>query len=126
MAQTRPITLDVLDPPQIEGTNFSDDMKRWLTNIVDIVNASFITLNNYTTNIIALNTVNVGGSGAGPITVTVLGLTSSGFVYVNLLSSSNPVTVSNVTPGNGSFTVTFSSDPGASAIINYQAFTAQP
>jgi len=64
--------------------------------------------------------------GAGPINVTVTGLTASGYVNVNLISSSNPVFISNVTPGNGSFSITFSSDPGASAIIVYQAFIAKP
>jgi hypothetical protein len=58
--------------------------------------------------------------------VTVAGLYSTNFVNVTLISSSNPVTIINVTPGNGSFTVTFNADPGASAIIVYQAFTAQP
>lgn len=121
-----PINLDTLDPPELEQTQFGSDMKRWLSNIVDIINASFNTLNNYTMDLIAVATIDIGGSGAGPLTVTVVGLTTSGYVFVNLLSSSNPVSVVNVTPGNGSFTVTFSGDPGASAIIAYQAFATQP
>lgn len=127
MEQINPINLDVLDPPEVEQTQFGDDMKRWLSNIVDIINASFMTLNNYVESIIALQTIDVGGGGAGPITVTVLGLSSSGFVSVNLISTTNPgITIANVTPGNGNFTITFSADPGASAIISYQAFTTQP
>lgn len=121
-----PINLDVLDPPDVEQTEFGPDMKRWLANIVDIINASFATLNNYTANLITAAGINIGGMGAGPITVTVVGLTASGFVSVNLISSSNPVTISSVVPGNGSFAITFSGDPGASAIIVYQAFTANP
>lgn len=123
---TEPIRLDVLDPPDVEQTQFGPDMKRWLANIVDVINASFATLNNYTSFLITAAGINVGGGGAGPLTVTVVGLTASGFVSANLISSTNPVTISSVVPGNGSFNITFSGDPGASAIIVYQAFTAQP
>jgi hypothetical protein len=126
VALTNPIDLEVLDSPEVEGTQFSPDMKRWLSNVVDIVNASFASLDNYTTNLITASGVDIGGMGAGPINVTVTGLTASGYVNVNLISSSNPVFISNVTPGNGSFSITFSSDPGASAIIVYQAFIAKP
>lgn len=121
-----PINLDVLDPPELEQTQFGPDMKRWLSNIVDIINANFDILNETFTNLITVQSINIGGSGAGPIVVSVPGLTPSGFVNVNLLSSSNPVTVANVTVGTNQFSVTFSADPGASAIIAYQAYTAQP
>jgi hypothetical protein len=121
-----PINLDVLDPPDLEQTQFGPDAKRWLTNIVDIINASFITLNQAFANILSVGQVNVGGAGPGPLTVTVAGLMSGNFVSVRLISSTNPVKIANVTPGAGSFTVTFSADPGASAIIVYQAFTVQP
>ncbi len=120
------IKLDVLDPPDVEQTQFGPDMKRWLSNIVDIINASFATINNYTANLITAAGIDVGGGGAGPLTVTVVGLTTSGFVSANLISSTNPVTIASIVPGNGSFAITFSGDPGASAIIVYQAFTAQP
>jgi hypothetical protein len=121
-----PINLDVLDPPILEQTEFGPDAKRWLSNIVDIINASFATLNQAFANIFSIGQVDVGGGGIGPITVTVAGLLSTNFVSVRLVSSTNPVTIASVVVGAGSFTVTFSADPGASAIIVYQAFTTQP
>ncbi len=122
-----PINLNVLDTPVVEETQFSGTMKRWLTTSVDIINSSFALLNQAFGFLIAVNGADIGGSGAGPITVSnIFGLTSAGFVNVNLISSSNPVTVNSVVPGTNSFTVTFSADPGASAIIVYQAYTQQP
>lgn len=120
------INLDSLDPPDVQQTQFGPDMKRWLSNIVDIINASFNTLNNAFNNIIAVGQADVGGSGAGPISVTVTGLTSSNIVNVTLISSTNPVTILSVVSGSGSFAITFSADPGASAIIAYQAYTQSP
>jgi hypothetical protein len=121
-----PINLELLDPPILEQTQFEPDMQRWLSNIVDIINASFMTINNIFANVLAISTIDIGGSGAGPLTVTVVGLTAVGSVTVNLLSSSNPVSISSVVPGTNQFSVTFSADPGASAIIQYIAFTAAP
>ena len=120
------ISLSTVDTPIEEQTQFGPDMKRWLSTTVDIINTNFTILNQAITQLFAIGQANVGGGGAGPLTVTVAGLNSSDFVNVTLVSSTNPVTIINVTPGNGSFTVTFSGDPGASAIIVYQAFTAQP
>lgn len=121
-----PINLNVLDPVDLDQVSFGPDAKRWLTDVVDIINASFVTISQAFANLITAAGIDVGGAGAGPITVTVVGLTSSGFVNVQLISSSNPVTISSVVPGNGSFAITFSADPGASAIIVYQAFTVKP
>jgi hypothetical protein len=121
-----PVSLDVLDPPILEQTQFGDDAKQWLSNIVDIINASFQTLNQALANILAVGQTNVGGSGSGPITVTIAGLQTTNYVAVTLVSSTNPVTIMAVTSGSGSFNVTFSADPGASAIIVYQAYTTQP
>ena len=121
------INLDVIDSPILEQTQFGPDMDKWLSNVTDIINDSFTTLNNAFSGLIAAQGIDVGGGGAGPLTVTVVGLTASGFVNVNLVSTTNPnISITNVTPGNGSFTVTFNADPGASAIIYYQAFSAQP
>ena len=127
------VNMNVLDSPILEQTQFGDDMKNWLTNAVDILNAEVNTvetvvetINNLFNNMIAVNTVNIGGSGANPPPVSVLGLTSSGFVIVSLLSSTNPVTILSVVPGTNQFTVTFSADPGPSAIISYVAFTKNP
>jgi hypothetical protein len=121
-----PINLEVLDAPILEQTNFGPDMDKWISNVVDIVNSSFMTLNNVFANVLAISSVDIGGSGAGPINVSVPGLSSSGSVTVNLISSSNGVSIMTVTPGTNQFSVTFSGDPGASAIIQYIAFTAAP
>lgn len=121
-----PINLEVVDTPIMEQTQFTGDMYKWLPNMVDTVNESFLTLTEAFSNVLAIQTANIGGGGAGPINVTVLGLTTSGFVNVNLLSSSNPVTITVVTVGTNQFSVTFNADPGASAIIQYMAFTSEP
>lgn len=120
------INLEVVDTPIIEQTNFGPDMQRWLPNLVDIINASFTILANSINNLITAQGIDVGGSGAGPINVSVVGLTSTGDVNARLVSSSNPVTISSVVPALNGFNITFSANPGASAIIFYQAFSAQP
>lgn len=120
------INLNIIDTPMLEQTNFGPDMKRWLADLADFINTNFAILNQAVTQLLAVGQVDVGGGGAGPLTVPVTDLLSTNFVNVTLISSSNPVTIITVTPGNGSFDVTFSADPGASAIIVYQAFTAQP
>lgn len=75
-------------------------------------------------NIKAALTGNIGGAGAGPIDVTVTGMTAASVVVASLSSSSNAVAVQTVLPGSGKFSVTFTGDPGASAILNYVAFIA--
>lgn len=124
---TNPVTLDQLDPPILEQTQFGDDMKRWLGNIVDILNADLQILSNALQFLIQANGVDIGGGGAGPISVPVVGLTSSGFVTVTLISTQLPdVTIASVTPTTNAFNITFSSNPGTSAIIVYQAYTEEP
>jgi hypothetical protein len=121
-----PINQEVLDTPIVEQTKFGDDMKRWLPNIVDNINANFSQNANAWTYFFAADTTDIGGSGAGPINVTVTGLTSSGYVSVTLLSSTNSTSILSVVPDTNKFIITFNDDPGASAIIVYQAFTQQP
>ena len=75
-------------------------------------------------NIKAAVTANIGGSGAGPISVAVTGMTSSSVVTCTIASSSNAVQVEKAVAGSGSFSVTFSGDPGASCLLNYVAFIA--
>jgi len=121
------IALEVLDPADVEQTQFGPDMKRWLANLVDVVNANFTAIKNWMNNFITSAGIDIGGGGAGPITVNVVGLTSSGFVNVSLISTTNPnITILTVVPGLNSFAITFSADPGASAIIVYQAFIVNP
>lgn len=76
------------------------------------------------TNIIAATTADIGGSGAGPITVAVAGLTASSVVVATVESSSNPVSVVACTAGVDSFDITLSADPGAALLVNYIAFVA--
>jgi hypothetical protein len=75
-------------------------------------------------NIKAATTGNIGGAGAGPITVTVAGLTAASVVVATIEASSNAVSVVKATAGSGNFDVTFSADPGASCTLNYVAFIA--
>ncbi len=75
-------------------------------------------------NIKAATTGNIGGAGAGPITVTVAGLTAASVVVATVEASSNAVSVLHATAGTGNFDVTFSGDPGASCTLNYIAFIA--
>ena len=117
------LELSLLDTPDVEQTQFGPDMKRWLANAVDIINEQFQALD------LMIQTAgfNAGGGGAGPINVPVIGLTSNDYVNARIISTSNPnITISTITPGLNSFDITFSGDPGASAIIVYQAISAQP
>lgn len=75
-------------------------------------------------NIKAVTTANIGGAGAGPITVSVSGMTSSSIVVATIASSSNTVSVAKAVAGTGGFNVTFSGDPGATCTLNYVAFIA--
>lgn len=122
------INLNTIDTPMLEETNFGPNAKQWLTTLVDIINANFIILNQTISNLFLLSSaqIDIGGSGAGPITVAVAGLTALNFVNVTLVSSTDPVIILSVVPGAGSFDITFSGDPGASAIIVYQVFSRQP
>jgi len=76
------------------------------------------------TNIKAVTTANIGGAGAGPLTVTQAACTSSSVIICQVQSSSNPCYVITVVPGTGSFTVTTNTDPGASLILSYVLFVA--
>lgn len=75
-------------------------------------------------NIKAATTASIGGAGAGPLTVTVAGLTAASVVVATIESSSNPASVIACTAGTGNFNVTLSADPGASCLLNYVAFVA--
>ncbi len=117
------LELNLLDTVDVEQTQFGPDMKRWLTNAVDIINEQLMALDN----MIQTQGVEIGGGGAGPISVPVIGLTVNDYVNARIISTSNPdITITTVTPGLNAFDITFSGDPGASAIIVYQAISAQP
>lgn len=119
-----PINPNVVDAPQVEEEN---GLKNWSTTTTDIINSTFTLFQQAFQYIIAIGQKDIGNGGAGPISISVTGLYSSNYVNVNLISTTNPnIIISAVAVSNGSFSVTFSADPGVSAIINYQAFTQQP
>jgi hypothetical protein len=66
-------------------------------------------------------TANIGGGGAGPISVAVPGITSQGYNYVvaTIASSSNTVAVAKCVLTSTGFNITFTADPGASCLVNY-------
>lgn len=69
-------------------------------------------------------TANIGGAGAGPISVSLTGLTTSSIIMVDIATSSNTVSVAKVIAAANSFNVTFSGDPGATCTLNYVAYIA--
>jgi len=75
-------------------------------------------------NIKANRTANIGGAGAGPISVVVAGLTAASVVTASIQASSNPVEVQKVTATATGFDILFSGDPGATCTVNYVAFIA--
>jgi hypothetical protein len=113
------INLPRLDPPPVEyEDDLSTEMGIWLSDVSDAVNSAFQTLESN----LSPTILNIGGSGAGPIDISYPEMSINSIVIVNLISSTNPVTITNVTPTTNKFTVTFSGDPGTSAIISYIAF----
>jgi hypothetical protein len=73
-------------------------------------------------NIVSNSTSDIGGAGAGPISVVVSGLTASSKIVATIASSTNSVSVVKCVATATGFDVTFSGDPGASCILNYVAF----
>lgn len=76
------------------------------------------------TQVKAVLTGNIGGSGAGPLTVSVAGMTNASVVVCTVSTSSNACYVLKATPGTGSFALTVSADPGASLVVSYIAYIA--
>lgn len=74
------------------------------------------------TDVKAATTANIGGAGAGPISVAVSGLTTSSIVVANIATSSNAVSVIKCIATNTGFDITFSADPGATCTVNYVAY----
>jgi len=74
------------------------------------------------TNVIVARTANIGGAGAGPLTISVPGMTSSSVVIATISTSSNTVAVAKAAAGSGSFALTLTSDPGATLTVNYIAY----
>lgn len=76
------------------------------------------------TNIIAAQSADIGGGGAGPINIVDANVTAASVIVASIVSSSNVVAVAKVAPGAGSFDVTFDGDPGAACVISYVIFVA--
>ncbi len=104
-----------IDTPQIQGNELPPDLNRWFSNIVDQINSMF-------GNVISERTDNIGGAGAGPISVVVAGLTAESIVTASIQSSTNAVEIQKVTATSTGFDILFSGDPGASCFVNYIAF----
>ncbi len=73
-------------------------------------------------NIKADRTANIGGSGAGPLSVVVAGVTAASIITGSIQASSNPVEVQKITATATGFDILFSGDPGATCTVNYVAF----
>lgn len=76
------------------------------------------------TNIIANTTADIGGGGAGPISVVVAGATAASKVVATIASSSNTVAVAKCIATATGFDITFTADPGAACVVNYVLFIA--
>lgn len=74
------------------------------------------------TNIKAASTADIGGGGAGPISVVVAGLTAASKIVATIASSSNAVAVAKCIATATGFDITFTGDPGAACVVNYVAF----
>ncbi len=73
-------------------------------------------------NIKANRTANIGGAGAGPISVVVAGVTAASIITGSIQASSNPASVEKITATATGFDILFSADPGATCTVNYVAF----
>lgn len=73
-------------------------------------------------NIKANRTANIGGGGAGPISVVVAGVTAASIITGSIQASSNPVDIQKITATATGFDILFSGDPGATCTVNYVAF----
>ena len=106
-----------IDTPQIQDNELPTELNKWFTNIVDQINFMF-------GNIIATTTPNIGGHGAGPLSVVVPGMTADSLLIPSpwIKSTTNPVTIVSATQTATGFDILFSGDPGPEAFINYVVF----
>lgn len=103
------------DTPQTENNDLPPDLNRWFSHIADQLN---FTLGR----IVADRTANIGGSGAGPISVAVPGFSAETVVTASIQASSNPVSIQKATATATGFDILFSGDPGVNCTVNYIAF----
>lgn len=69
-------------------------------------------------------TADIGGAGAGPISVAVASLTAASPIVASVASSSNVVAVAKCIGTATGFDITFTADPGAACVVNYVAYVA--
>ena len=108
-----------LDPNLDDTKNATNVDRLWLANLVDIFNSVAVLIQNLSA---ITAQIDIGSHGAGPIDVALPGLTAASIVTASLISSTNPVSILTIVPGINKFSITFSADPGASAIIGYIAY----
>lgn len=111
-----------LDRFPIEAAHLDPTVERWFTTLIDQYNQLVMEIQDFQGNIIATRTANIGGAGAGPISVLVSGMTANSVIIAQIQSSTNAVSVQKVTATATGFDILFSGDPGASAFVNYQVF----
>ncbi len=71
------------------------------------------------TNIVGATSADIGGAGAGPISIVVAGVSTASVVVATIESSSNVVAVAKCNATATGFDVTFTADPGAACTLNY-------
>lgn len=113
------INLQKLDPPPLQNDKLSPDLQNWLSNLTDQINQMTITTENAINNIVINKTADIGGAGAGPISVAVSGMDANSIVVATIVSSTNTVAVAKCVATASGFNITFTGDPGASCIVSY-------
>ncbi len=99
--------------------SLSEDARSWLSTLVDEINATIEQIQDDLNNAKINTTADIGGSGAGPISVTVDGLDANSPIVATIASSTNTVAVAKCIGTATGFDITFTADPGASCIVNY-------
>lgn len=69
-------------------------------------------------------TADIGGGGAGPISVAVAGMSAASAVVATIASSTNTVAVAKCISTATGFDITFDGDPGAACVVNFVAVGA--
>jgi hypothetical protein len=104
-----------IDRPQVQGNELPTELNKWFPNIADQLDTNF-------GNIIATRTADIGGHGAGPISIAVPGMSADSIVLGVMQSSTNGVGIISTTATSTGFDILFNGDPGAHAFVNYIAF----
>lgn len=119
-------SLSKLDPIPPSAQKLGSDIYQWFSTTVDTTNEAIGQLQLYLANVeLRLSNIkfgvtgNIGGAGAGPISVAVTGMTASSPIVATIASSSLVVAVAKCIGTATGFDVTFTGNPGASCILNY-------